>query len=239
MLNADDRFRRAPLVAWILLVLSGIALVAQGRGSESSREQWQKVDEIFQAMDVRPGASVADIGAGDGFLTARLSAAVGPDGRVHAVDVSDNALDRLRQRVERDQLGNVNIIKGSTADPRLPEAALDAALIVNAYHEMREHQSMLAGIRRGLKASGRLVIVEPIADRRRDKSREEQTRNHEIAPTFIEQDAREAGFTIVSLQDPFTHRQDDTEWLMILTIQPAGQTWSFRAPLFSPRPRWR
>ena len=92
--------------------------------------------DILRAMDVRPGSVVGDIGAGDGFFTTRLAAAVGPSGRVFAVDVADAQLDRLRQRLSEEPYRNITVVKGSVGNPGLPDGSLDAALIVNAYHEM-------------------------------------------------------------------------------------------------------
>jgi precorrin-6B methylase 2 len=226
------------IAATVALATSGLTLLAQGGGNESSREQWQKVDAVFAAMAIRPGSAAADVGAGDGFFTSRLAKAVGRDGHVYAVDVSEGAIDRLTQRIQREQLTNVTVVRGTPSDPQLPPGSVDAVLIVNAYHEMRESQAMLAGIRTALRPDGRVVIVEPIDDRRRTQSREAQARNHEIAPGFVEQDAREAGFTIVDLQDPFTRRHDDTEWMMVLSAIGSRAGAPLFAPLFSPRPRW-
>ncbi|MEX2660991.1 MAG: methyltransferase domain-containing protein, partial [Vicinamibacterales bacterium] len=188
---------------------------------ETPREQWQKVDEIFAAMQVKPGAAVADIGAGNGFFTTRLASAVGPTGRVLAVDIGADALRRLRARVDTDGLKNVEVIEGAVDDPKLPPASLDAALIVNAYHEMTEHQAMLAHIKAALKPGGRLVIVEPIGQARREAARDVQTRNHEIAIDFVRDDARTAGFAQVSMIDPFTSRphagEPHEEWMLVLT----------------------
>ena len=143
-------------------LVSTSPLLGQDRAAqERRREQWQNVDEIFAEMGVRAGASVADVGAGDGFFTSRLARSVGANGRVFAVDIDDAAIGRLRKRLLEDGIENVTIVKGTLDDPRLPEATLDAALIVNAYHEMEQHQSILAALRRALKPDGRLVIVEP------------------------------------------------------------------------------
>ncbi|MBA3639374.1 MAG: methyltransferase domain-containing protein [Acidobacteria bacterium] len=192
-----------------------------GGHRESGRESWQKVSEIFEAMQVKPGAVVADIGAGDGFFTSRLAKAVGSDGRVHAVDVAADALRRLRKRVEDDALANVSVIEGSVEDPRLPDGSLDAILIVNAYHEMTAPQAMLAKMKAALRPGGRLVIVEPIAPSRRERTRQDQTRNHEIAAAFVRADARAAGFREVVLRDPFTARPQDRaeQWMLVLTPQ--------------------
>src|SRR5215471_2361343 len=116
---------------------------ASQRQQETTRETWQRVPEIFGAMAVAPGAIVADVGAGDGFLTARLARAVGPTGRVFTVDVDDRAVTRLRARVAEDGLTNVTVVKGDANDPHLDAASLDAVVIVNAYHEMDDHQTML------------------------------------------------------------------------------------------------
>lgn len=212
--------RRLGQLASLASLLVGISLLAQGRSAdEGRREQWQKVNEIFAVMGLRPGATVADVGAGDGFFTSRLARAVGSNGRVFAVDIDDAALERLRRRLQEDGIQNVTVVKGTPDDPKLPEHVLDAALIVNAYHEMQQHQSVLSALRRALKPEGRLVIVEPVRDSRRGRPRTDQARDHEIDPEFVLHDARAAGFRIVGLQDPFTVRGGDIEWLMAL--QPA------------------
>jgi predicted methyltransferase len=188
-------------VCWLVFLacsLRGVQLLAQDRTAEESRrEQWQKVQEIFAEMRIRPGATVADVGAGDGFFTSRLARAVGPDGRVFAVDIDEKALERLRKRLDDDGIRNVTIIKGAGDDPKLPADVLDSALIVNAYHEIEQHQSVLSALRRALKRDGRLVIVEPVRDSRRGRPRADQVRDHEIDPEFVLREARAAGFHIV------------------------------------------
>jgi ubiquinone/menaquinone biosynthesis C-methylase UbiE len=119
------------------------------------------------------------------------------------------------------QLRNVEVVHGTTDDPKLPDASLDAALIVNAYHEMTEHEAMLGHIRRALKPDGRLVILEPISPSRRTASRSDQTKQHEIASELVLQDARAVGFKIASLEEPFSrHSGHGVEWLMVLTPEP-------------------
>lgn len=208
------RFGRLSCLACLLI---GVSPSAQDRAQESRREAWQKVDEIFAAMGIKAGAAVADVGAGGGFFTARLARAVGANGRVFAVDVSDEALDRLRKRLDEEEIRNVTVIKGTPHDPHLPDGILDGALIVSSYHEMTESQSMLMALRRALKRDGRLVIVEPVRHSRRGRPRADQFRDHEIDPEFVLQDARAAGFRVIDLQDPFILREGDAlEWLMAL-----------------------
>lgn len=212
------RFTHHVTLAVLAACLGSGALAAQNRAEqEQQREDWQRVSDIFQAMGVRPGARVADVGAGDGFFTSRLAAAVGPTGHVFAVDILDSQLDRLRRRLSEEAHANVTVIKGTSTDPRLPAGTLDAALIINAYHEMPEHHAMLEAIRTALQSTGRLVIVEPISDARRGAARAEQIKEHEIAPEFALQDARAAGLRIIGLEDPFTTRGRVIEWMMTVT----------------------
>ena len=203
-----------------LLVLATPAW-AQPHGEER-REQWQKVDEVMAAMGVRPGATVADLGAGDGFFTVRLARAVGEQGKVYAVDVSADALRRLRTRIANDKLTQVDVVEAASDDPKLPAASLDAVLVVNAYHEMKAYKEILARVKAALKPNGRLVIVEPISNGRRAQARDEQTRNHEIAIDFVKQDLRDAGFIQVSMQDPFTTRATGHDDMWMLVAQPAN-----------------
>lgn len=208
------------VVITALITVAAPSAAQQGGGThgEERREQWQKVEAVFEAMGVKPGAVVADVGAGDGFFTVRLAKAVGAQGRVFAVDIAPDVLRRLRARTASDQLSQVEVIEATADDPKLPAGTLDAVLIVNAYHEMKAFKDILAKLKSSLKPDGRLVIIEPISQTRREKSRDEQTRNHEIAIQFVQQEAKDAGFVQVSMQDPFTTRATghDEMWMLVL-----------------------
>lgn len=186
------------------------------RKAEDDREQWQKVPEIFAAMRISIGSRVADVGAGSGFFTVRLSRAVGPQGRVYAVDINPNSIRELQERVAREGLTNVDVVTGTDTSPHLP-AALNAVLIVNAYHEMDAHQTILDEIRRSLTLEGRLVIVEPIAAAREQTSRAEQRGNHEIAMRYVVEDLQQAGFAVIERRERFVENllDRDIEWLIV------------------------
>ena len=104
--------------------------------------------------------TVADIGTGAGYMLPFLSRAVGDGGKVYAEDIQDDFLAKARAHAEGEQLGNVAYIKGTEKDPTLPAGAMDVALALDSYHHYDYPEEMLAGLRRGLKAGGRLVIVE-------------------------------------------------------------------------------
>lgn len=207
----------------LLAALVALTLPALLAAQQAPRESWQRVDDVLAALGAGPGAQIADVGAGDGFFTRHIARAVGESGGVHAVDVNEESLDRLRWRIDRDGLRNVTVIEGAYDDPRLPGGAIDGALIVNAYHEMTQHQAMLDGIAKALKPGGRLVIVEPISERYRDAARADQTRRHEIDARFVLEDLREAGFRIVRYEEEFARRpHGEWEWIIVATPRAVG-----------------
>lgn len=117
-------------------------------------------DDAIRLLKIPSGAAVADIGAGSGYMTERLSSQVGPTGRVYANDVQPQMIEILRRRLEKQRITNVVLVQGTVDDPRLPAAAIDLALMVDVYHELSQPQAMLRRIREALKPGGRLVLLE-------------------------------------------------------------------------------
>jgi len=209
-----------------LTILANLATtsVISAQIERTRRDEWQKVDEIFAAMGVSPGDRVADVGAGGGFLSVRLSEAVGEQGRVYAEDITERSIRELTEQLESLEIANVEPVLGGTDDPNLPAVELDAVVIVNAYHEMSEHESMLAGIRRSLQSGGRLVIVDnPPQDS--TSSRGTQTRAHDIHIGVVEQDLITAGFEILERRPDFintgTGRWTHHQW-MLVAVKPSS-----------------
>src|SRR5262249_39210313 len=110
--------------------------------------------------EIPKGATVADIGAGSGYMTIRLAAQVGPAGRVYANDVQPQMLEMLRRRLNDRRITNVTLVQGDIDDPKLPPASIDLWLMVDVYHELSRPQAMLQRLRSALKAGGRLVLLE-------------------------------------------------------------------------------
>jgi len=208
---------RRPWIPWTAVLALGLAAlcpgVAPAQVETTSRDSWQKVDEIFAVLQVEPGDRIADVGAGSGFFSFRLSPRVGPAGKVFAQDIDTSVLEELRDAARNGGFDNIETIVGAPDDPRLPEASLDGVLIVNAYHEMREHEAMLAGIRRALRPGARLVVVDmPPADS--TASRERQTAQHDIAIDVVARELAEAGFEVVAREPDFVRAGRRQNWLL-------------------------
>ena len=192
------------LRAYVVIAILVIASPSFARQDETEREKTQRVADILVALGAQDGAHIADLGSADGFFTVRIARAVAPTGRAYGVDIDKPSLDKLTTRASGEGLTNVEVIVSESADPKLPPGRLDAVLIRNAYHEMTDHRGILKGVMAGLKPGGTLVVIESISDAMAEKPREQQTKEHYIAPGIVEAELREAGYEIVDRNDAFT-----------------------------------
>ncbi|MCP5115601.1 MAG: class I SAM-dependent methyltransferase [bacterium] len=172
------------LVALILFVLPAISQVAadanKNYSSVEGRERMVKVlsspgrakrlnpENLVQSLNLKPGATVADLGTGAGFLLPYLAKAVGPAGKIIAVDIHDDFLDAARKTAAEAQLTNISFQLSTERDPQLDPGAADLIIAVDAYHHFNYPEQMLAGIRRALSPNGRFVIVDYYKDGFRD-----------------------------------------------------------------------
>jgi ubiquinone/menaquinone biosynthesis C-methylase UbiE len=212
------------LVAVALGVLLSMPVLTWAQVADDSREKSEKVGEILAALQAESGKRIADVGAGEGFYTLRIARAVGPVGRVTAVDVSEKYLEKLRARLQQDNIANVDVVVGAVDDPRLPEATFDAVLIYNAYHEMTTPEPILKSILAALRPGGRLVMSEPLHDNVRTATRAEQVKDHEIGPNFVQQALLAAGFEVIEQRAdflPFTSPGHKGGFWLMVARQPA------------------
>lgn len=184
----------------------------------TDRDRWQKADELIQNLNLKSGSQVADIGCHEGYMTVKLANKVGQSGKVFAVDVEQSKLDKLQAILTKREIKNVQPIKGDYDNPKLPLNSLDGVIILDTYHEMDDHDEILQHVKASLKAGGRLILCEAIADERRDLSRKDQERKHELGMNFVLEDLKKAGFTIIKQQDIFVDRtkeKGDKMWLIV------------------------
>ncbi len=126
----------------------------------SEREEEEHPAQVLDALSLRPGEVVADLGAGSGYFTFRIAPRVGKTGRVMAVEVQDAMLKTLRTRAAAMKATNVQVVEGSELDPHLPAGSVDLVLVVDVYHELAYPFEVMTKVREALKPEGRVVFVE-------------------------------------------------------------------------------
>src|SRR5271168_36120 len=124
------------------------------------REKEENPEGALDALGIRPGMVVADVGAGTGYMSLRLAKRVGPSGKVYANDLQPEMLRRLRENAVKAGLTNIETVQGEEADPKLPPGRMDLILLVDVYHEFSKPREMIDKIREALKPDGRLVLLE-------------------------------------------------------------------------------
>jgi ubiquinone/menaquinone biosynthesis C-methylase UbiE len=124
------------------------------------RTGWQKPDEVVRALALAEGAAVADVGAGSGYFTVRLARAVGPAGRVLATDVQPEMIRALEERVRKEGLPNVSVVKAGFDDPALPASCCDLVFLANVYKEIADRGSYLPRLAPALRPGGRLAVID-------------------------------------------------------------------------------
>lgn len=135
-------------------------VVSNQFSNEDARDERNEAQVVMDLADIRPGMTVADIGAGEGYYTVRLAERVGADGRVLAQDISREALDRLGRRVEKERLENISIKLGDSDDPQLPPDSFDRIFMVHMYHEVTDPYAFLWNMWPALTSGGQIVVVE-------------------------------------------------------------------------------
>ena len=135
-------------------------IVNDSFSTEDVRDRTGEAEEVMRLAEIAPGMSVADVGAGEGYYTVRLSPIVGRRGRVLAQDIVRVTRDRLAQRVQRERLDNVAVRLGLPANPMLPEHSFDRIFLVHMYHEVTQPYEFLWHLREGLKPGGLVIVVD-------------------------------------------------------------------------------
>ena len=156
----------------------------------NERESEEDPDQAIRLLKIQKGSSVADVGAGSGYITLKLARAVGAMGKVYANDIQPGMLDLLQKNVAKAKVANVVPILGAIDDPKLPADSIDLAIMVDVYHEFSQPQKMLQHLREALKANGRLVLLEYRAEDPNIPIRPE----HKMTKAQVKQEVEHEGF---------------------------------------------
>src|SRR4051794_13180216 len=177
------------------------------------RDEEEAPEVALRVLDIAKGASVADIGAGSGYITEKLAARVGPTGTVFANDVQPQMLAMLARRLEKKRISNVTLVQGTIDDPKLAPASVDLELMVDVYHEFSQPQAMLRRLRDALKPGGRLVLLEY---RKEDPSIPIRP-EHKMSIAEAKLEVESEGFTLSKVDESLPRQH-----ILIFTAKPAA-----------------
>ncbi|MDH3444002.1 MAG: methyltransferase domain-containing protein [Deltaproteobacteria bacterium] len=187
---------------WLAIVLlGGCATLKQCAYEGLSRDEWQQPDRVIQSLQIRPGDTVADLGAGSGYFTFRLARAAGSTGKVYAVDIDEDMTEVLAQKAKKQNAANVEVILAKPEDPLLPDGSIDLIFTSNTYHHIGDRVRYFAALGKALRRGGRLAVIE--YDRR---SWSAGLLKHYTPSEFIKREMEQAGYRLARELD-FLDRQ--------------------------------
>jgi len=185
----------------VLLLLSGCSAEMKARAyARGDRDSWQQPERVIGELGISSGQSIADVGSGGGYFTFRLSEAVGPKGRVYAVDVDADMNERLERLASKRGTRNVTTVLADYDDPKIPEL-VDMIFTSNTYHHIEERVAYFQRAAHYLKPSGRLAILEY-----KRQGFLQRFLGHATEADVIEAELKEAGYTL-SAKHEFIEQQ--------------------------------
>ncbi len=166
------------------------------------------INQVMDILDIQPGRTVADIGAGSGWFTVRAARRVTNSGEVYAVDINPEAIDYINKRVQKEQLKNVKTILSKPDNPELPPASVNAVLFLKAYHEVSDPVVLLRNMRASLKPGARIGIIE----------RNGNGTDHGIEKQVVLREAGEAGYRLLEEHDDLV-KGDKMDYFLVLGVK--------------------
>ena len=175
-----------------------------------NRDQWQQPDRVIATLKLRPGDQVADLGAGSGYFTFKLAKAVGPAGKIYAVDIDREMTDLIARQAQKDSVTNVETILAKADDPILPKSGVDLIFTSNTYHHIDNRVAYFANLRKTLRPGGRIAVID--YDRR---AWLEGLLRHYTPTEFIKREMDQGGYVLRQELD-FLDRQS----FLIFAVKP-------------------
>ena len=213
------------LIAFALATLvAAVPADAQGPDAKQiaqERRQAEKdVPQLAEVLQLKPGMTVADVGAGGGAFTVVLGKWIG-DGKVFATDIGQRQLREIRAYVEKEGLKNVTVLEGAAASTHLPAACCDALFMRDVYHHVTAVEAFNKSLYESLKPGGRLAIIDfpPMPGSKVFPGVPANRGGHGISPNLIEQELKAAGFTHVSTTENWP-RDEKTVLFLVLFTKP-------------------
>lgn len=171
------------------------------------RDERLQINRVMDILQIAPGKTVADIGAGSGWFTVRAARRVTQTGQVYAVDINSDATRYIDRRAEKEQLHNIKTILSKADDPMLPPTAVDAVLMLKTYHEVAQPVTLLRNLRASLKPGARVGIID----------RNGNGENHGVSKDIVLREASEAGYRLLEQYD-FV-KKDDMDYFLVFAAK--------------------
>ena len=197
-----------------LLVTLSIPALAGGQSGSTIA-----TDRIFNALGVREGMAICEIGAGDGELSIAAARLVGAGGRVYTSELGDDRVKALRDKVTASNLSQLTVVAGDPVKTNFPAAACDALFMRNVYHHFADPAQITASIAEAVKPGGRAVVVDftprggKEAERPADRAKDA---THGVTPATVSRELQHAGF------EPVTSELGTERWFMVVVAKPKG-----------------
>jgi predicted methyltransferase len=203
------------LLTWLLLacVLSPAAC-SRAQNSGPERDKWQHSDRVLDALGVKAGMVVADVGCGKGYFTLKFAERVGPAGKVYAEDLKDDALSDLRAEADKRGLKQIETILGAEDDPRLPSGALDLVFAMDTYHEWIQYDNMLDHVYGALKPGGLFGLIDGATEA--GKTRDDYHSLHRMPESMERDDIVRHNFHFLRQEAGFTRPSDGKTYYFLI-----------------------
>ncbi len=182
----------------ITLIVSGLFISqAQGEDQEAYEKRLNKLQppgKVMDAIGVKPGMLIGEVGAGNGRYAVKMAKRVGPLGKIYANDINPGKINYLNLRCKRDGITNIETIRGTVIDPKLPKEKLDIVYLINTFHHLDKPVELMKNIIPALKPRGRLVIIE------HETEKSGYMDGHSTPKKTVIKQAREAGFKLERIE---------------------------------------
>lgn len=166
------------------------------RFEDPERDTWQKPAEVVKAMNLRPGDVVADIGAGTGYFTRHIAAAVGPSGKAIGLDIEPGMVEYMKEDARKLNLSNYEARVVKTDDPGLGPHSVDVIFLCDTYHHIENRVEYFRNVSPSLKPGGRVVVVDFIKD-----TDFGPPRDHKMAEEAVIEELQNAGYRLITSHD--------------------------------------
>jgi ubiquinone/menaquinone biosynthesis C-methylase UbiE len=179
-----------------------VALLAASLGSIAAHQADRDATDaakLIEVLEIRPGSTVADVGAGSGALEPAISRHLGPAGRLYATDINADRLSEIKKLAASASLQNVTVVEGGAAQTNLPDACCDAIFMRLVYHHFGDPAAMNTSLLRSLKPGGRLAVLDfvPTSKVSAPPGKRSEGDSHGVTPATVIEELKAAGFVDV------------------------------------------